>query len=119
MANWTGWWEQRGLGRRMMHNLVLDIAADGTVRGSGEDCIGRFTFDGRFQPDGTISLVKQYLGRHWVSYEGHNSGEGIFGTWNISDFWRGNFALRPAAEGEDACDEIQALAPAGRDWTSS
>ncbi len=114
MARWTGWWEQRGLGRRTMHNLVLDIAADGMVSGGGEDCIGPFTFEGRFRPDGMISLVKQYLGRHWVRYEGCNSGEGIFGTWDISGFWTGRFALRPLADSEDACDEIHELAPAGQ-----
>jgi hypothetical protein len=46
MAKWTGWWEQRYFGRRTMQKLVLDVAAGGTVAGSGEDCIGRFTFSG-------------------------------------------------------------------------
>ena len=62
MAKWTGWWEQRVIGRRTMHDLVLDVAAGGAVTGSGEECVGPFTFEGRFQPDGTISLVKQYIG---------------------------------------------------------
>ncbi len=115
MANWTGWWEQRGLGRRTMHNLVLDVADNGDVTGSGVDCIGPFTFEGQFRADGTVSLIKQYIGRHWVSYEGHNSGEGIFGAWCISEFWTGKFALRPLAQGENARDEIRELAPVGRD----
>ena len=111
MANWTGWWEQRGLGRRTMHNLVLDVAANGVVKGGGDDCIGPFTFAGQFRADGTVSLIKQYIGRHWVSYEGLNSGEGIFGTWCISGLWTGKFALRPIAESPAAHDEIQELAP--------
>ncbi len=111
MAKWTGRWEQRGYGRQKMHNLVLDVAANGVVTGGGNDCIGPFTFEGQFRPDGTISLVKQYIGRHWVSYEGHNSGEGIFGTWCIDGFWTGRFALRPLAESAIACDEIQELVP--------
>ena len=114
MAKWTGWWEQRRLGRRMMHNLVLDVAADGEVSGSGDDCIGPFTFEGQFRADGTVSLIKQYIGRHWVSYEGQNSGEGIFGTWCISGYWTGKFALRPLAGSDDACDEIQEMVPVGR-----
>jgi len=113
MARWTGWWEQHVLGRRSMHNLVLDVAADGTVTGGGEDCVGPFTFQGQFRPDGTISLVKRYLGRHWVAYEGQNSGEGIYGIWDIPGFDTGRFALRPLGESEDACDEIQELVPAG------
>ncbi len=119
MAKWTGWWEQRGLGRRTMHNLVLDVAANGVVKGSGDDCIGPFTFEGQFRHNGTVSLIKQYIGRHWVSYEGQNSGEGIFGTWCIEGFWTGRFALRPLADSEDACDEIQASVPAGRPPHSS
>ena len=109
MANWTGWWEQRGLGRRTMHNLVLDVVANGVVTGSGDDCIGPITFEGQFRHDGTVSLIKQYIDRHWVSYEGQDSGEGIFGTWCISGFWTGKFALRSLADSEDACDEIQEL----------
>jgi hypothetical protein len=120
MANWTGWWEQRGLGRHTMHKLVLDVAADGTVTGGGEDCVGPFTFAGQFRPDGTVSLVKQYLGRHSVSYEGCNCGEGIFGTWSIPgvwllapDFGKGKFALRTIADSTHAFHEIQELVPAG------
>jgi hypothetical protein len=79
--------------------------------GSGEDCVGRFTFGGQFRPDGTILLVKQYLGRHQVFYEGCNCGEGIFGTWQIYDFWTGKFALRPLADSSAECDEIRELVP--------
>ena len=53
MAKWTGWWEQRGLGRRTMHNLVLNVATNGVVTGGGDDCIGPFTFDGQFRADGS------------------------------------------------------------------
>ena len=96
----------------MMHNLVLDMAADGTVTGSGDDCIGPFTFEGQFRADGSVSLIKQYIGRHSVSYEGHNSGEGIFGTWSISGLWTGKFALRPIADSMVGFDEIHELVPA-------
>ena len=113
MAKWTGWWEQRGLGRHTMHNLVLDVAASGVVTGRGEDCVGLFTFDGQFLTNGAISLVKQYVGCHRVSYEGQNSGEGIFGTWYIPGFNTGKFALRPEADGSAICNEIQELAPVG------
>ena len=115
MAKWTGWWEQSGLGRRPMHNLMLDFAADGTVAGGGQDCIGRFTFKGQIRPSGAISLVKQYIGRHQVNYEGHNSGEGIFGTWHVAGCWTGKFALQPLADSKEACDEIYELVPMGRD----
>jgi hypothetical protein len=113
MAKWTGWWEQRGFGHRTMHNLVIDIAADGAATGSGNDCVGLFTFEGLFGANGRVSLVKHYIGRHRVSYEGHNSGEGIFGTWYILPGWTGKFALRPIADSEEAYDEIEELVPVG------
>jgi len=116
MAKWSGWWEQRGFGRQKMHDLVLDVAADGMVRGEGVDCVGRFTFRGRFRSDGTISLVKQYLGAHRVIYEGCNSGEGIFGDWLIPELcWgqnTGRFALRPLPGDAAQCGEIRELVPA-------
>jgi hypothetical protein len=114
MARWSGWWEQRGLGRQPMRNLVLAIGAEGLVSGRGEDCVGRFTFSGRFYADGQIALEKQYIDRHRVAYEGRNSGEGIFGTWHITDPWlfydSGKFALRPVADDFAGLDEIQETA---------
>lgn len=112
MAKWTGWWKQRGLGRQKMHNLVLEVGPDGRVVGGGDDCVGPFTFRGQFRPDGTVSLLKQYIGRHQVVYEGCNSGEGVFGTWRIG-FDAGRFALRPVAGGTAESVEIEQLLPAG------
>jgi hypothetical protein len=77
---------------------------DGEVRGHGRDLIGRFTFHGDFDPKtGQLRLVKQYLGKHQVLYDGKPDGEGcICGSWLVetevfgkvySD--RGPFWLRP------------------------
>jgi len=109
MANWSGWWEQLGYGRQKMQDLVLEVDPIGMVTGEGEDCIGPFTFCGRFRLDGSVSLVKQYLGRHRVYYEGANSGEGIIGMWHIPAFGRGKFALRPGAENSAQRDQIERL----------
>ena len=46
MSRWSGWWEQQWLGRQMMRNLTLEVAADGLVSGGGHDCVGEFTFRG-------------------------------------------------------------------------
>ena len=41
-------------------------------------------------------MVKQYLGRHQVFYQGTYDGEGtIFGEWSIPPLWSGKFALSP------------------------
>jgi hypothetical protein len=100
-----------------MRNLVLVIDAQGRVTGGGDDCVGPFTFSGQFHADGQITLEKQYIGRHRVTYEGRNSGEGIFGTWHIPDGWffyeSGKFALRPLADGATDLEEIRELAAQG------
>ena len=114
MAKWDGWWEQRGLGRQKMHDLELNFEPGGTVTGGGEDCVGPFTFRGEIRPDGTVSLIKQYLGRHQVLYDGRNSGEGIFGTWEIPWFGTGKFALRPVADSAAERGEIEEIVPRSR-----
>jgi hypothetical protein len=94
-GSWRGYWEQAGWGRQPMRELVLRFA-DGAVEGEGVDCIGRFTFAGEYGRDGSVTLVKQYVGRHRVLYRGSYDGEGtIFGRWSIGEHWSGPFALSP------------------------
>jgi len=75
--------------------------ANGRVEGEGEDCVGPFTFSGSYHEDGTVTLIKQYVGRHQVLYRGQHDGEGtIFGRWSLGlgelDEWSsGAFALTP------------------------
>jgi hypothetical protein len=95
-GSWRGYWEQLGWGRQPMHNLVLRFRG-GAVQGEGTDCVGRFTFRGEYDDQGTVTLVKQYVGRHQVLYQGTHDGEGtIFGRWSIGELWSGPFALRAA-----------------------
>ena len=118
MARWNGWWKQYRLGRQMMRDLFLDVDSEGTITGGGKDCVGRFTFHGRLQADGSVSLVKQYIGRHRVLYEGRNSGEGIYGAWTIPDAWyapefnTGEFALRPETAANESSEAIAEFRPA-------
>ena len=92
-GRWRGWWEQESHGRQWMDPLELE--SDGVhLSGSGVDMVGPFVFRGLQNPDGMISLVKQYLGQHAVTYTGRAEGEGaIVGVWNISDYCHGRFAL--------------------------
>jgi hypothetical protein len=78
-----------------MGPLVLRFR-DGRIEGEGRDIIGKFTFAGEYDEHGTIRMVKQYLGRHRVLYQGTYDGEGtIFGQWQIPPFYSGSFALSP------------------------
>ena len=99
---WAGWWEQSGWGRQPMTEFDLRFV-DGRVTGGGRDVVGRFTVRGGCDDRGYVRLVKQYVGRHAVVYEGTHDGEGtILGRWSIPPAWTGPFALRPVAPRADA-----------------
>jgi hypothetical protein len=92
-GRWRGYWEQVGWGQQPMHDLTLRFD-DGVVSGEGRDIIGPFFFQGTMLAGGKVHLLKKYLGRHEVVYEGDYDGEGtIFGTWSIAPHWRGPFLL--------------------------
>ena len=117
MARWSGWWEQRGFGRQEMHDLVLNVDPAGEVSGSGNDCIGSFTIAGNISAE--VALVKQYVRRHSLLYFGSNSGEGIFGTWQvpgapaIPGLTSGRFALFPTRDSTSDRAAIRELKPTG------
>ena len=113
-SHWTGYWEQRGMGRQPMEDLSLQLA-DGLIRGGGRDIIGLFTFYGRMEQDGRVLMMKQYIGRHSVAYAGQYDGEGtIFGTWSIEAWDSGDFLLRLSrTEGSGAEQAITTLQPSG------
>ncbi len=93
-GRWRGYWEQPGLGRQPMHDLVLQFA-EGTIAGHGRDVVGQFTFAGSYNDRGEIMLIKQYP-FHQVLYKGEPDGEGaIVGTWTILSDSSGPFALTP------------------------
>jgi hypothetical protein len=108
-GQWTGFWEQLGWGRQPMHDLELHFGA-GVIEGRGRDCIGAFTFHGTYDVDGSVTMTKQYLGRHSVLYQGSYDGEGtVFGRWSIGKLWSGPFALRLRRQRVDTDAAIQEI----------
>lgn len=94
---WRGHWDQQDWGRQPMGPLNLRFE-HGRIEGEGRDVIGLFTFEGAYDDRGAVRMVKQYVGRHQVHYQGVYDGEGmIFGQWSIPPFWSGSFALSPVA----------------------
>jgi hypothetical protein len=92
-----------------MEELILHFDA-GTVEGSGRDVVGRFTFTGTFDSAGRVRMIKQYIGRHQVLYEGTYDGEGtIIGQWSIGPFNCGPFALAPVRTRVDFSEPITEL----------
>ena len=73
---WRGFWEQQECGRQPMEAFELHFRG-GLATGHGRDVVGRFTFHGEYdEKTGRVTLVKQYLGRHQVVYDGRPDGEG-------------------------------------------
>jgi hypothetical protein len=106
---WKGFWDQGVWGRQEMRGLVLRFAG-GAVQGEGRDVVGRFTFRGRYDDQGHVTLVKQYIGRHQVLYEGRYDGEGtIFGSWSIVGVGIGQFGLSPVRARPDPDAPIEPL----------
>lgn len=97
------------MGRQPMTPLALRFA-DGAIAGEGEDCVGPFTFEGRYDDRGAVVIVKHYLDGHDVLYRGQHDGEGtIFGQWSIGPHISGPFALSPQSRRADPDAPIQEL----------
>lgn len=83
-GNWLGHWDQNGLGRQEMQDLVLEFKGD-RLTGRGRDCVGSFTMAGEIGQDAEVRIVKQYDEAHSVVYMGQHDGEGrISGVWALS-----------------------------------
>ena len=111
-THWRGFWEQPALGRQPMHDVVLRFS-DEAIEGGGHDIVGRFTFAGQIGAGGAVTMIKQYIGRHEVLYQGQYDGEGtIHGRWSIGPHESGPFVLHLAREGmnEDKIEISEDLA---------
>lgn len=117
-GTWRGFWEQAQHGRQEMHAFELHFER-GHIRGHGIDLIGGFTFRGTYDEAGHVRLVKQYLGKHKVEYDGRPDGEGCFlGTWTTRASFggetytdQGPFLMRPALARPAGGEAIEVLKP--------
>ena len=91
---WLGHWNQNGMGRQMMNDLVL-VFEGNQITGNGWDCVGNFSYNGEVHESGEVRLVKKYDDRHSVVYFGQHDGEGtLHGVWTIESD-NGTWAMRP------------------------
>ncbi len=103
-----GWWEQSHFGRQWMHDLEI-FFEDESLHGTGVDIIGAFQIRGLVSPDGTVKILKQYLGAHSVTYIGTSDGEGTMsGGWNIDSHIGGRWSINYRAT-ENDCDAIEEI----------
>ena len=82
------------------------------MAGGGKDVVGRFTVEGEYDPTtGRVRMVKQYVGKHAVVYDGSPDGEGcVAGTWSIWGIHTGPFLLRPVVAKPTGDEPIHDLA---------
>ena len=107
-----GWWEQRAFGRQEMSELQLQFHGE-SISGSGHDIVGVFTFLGSLDSRGRVTLVKRYLGQHFVEYLGTYDGEGILqGEWILPGLDRGNWLIWIKKSRGSEADEIAEWSPA-------
>lgn len=93
MIECAGWWEQFGMGRQPMTDLVMEFHGR-AITGAGCDVIEKFTLSGNIRQDGSVELMKQYNHRHSVLYVGVYDGEGTFnGRWDIGGY-QGEWSIR-------------------------
>ena len=101
-----GWWEQIGLGRQPMERLVIEFE-NGQLQGEGQDIVGPFRISGTLSDDHLL-MLKTYIGKHTVCYEGESLGEGRYqGEWTIGEFDRGNWEIFFKAVADTDPDDIQ------------
>lgn len=92
-----------------MENLSFDFETH-EISGQGIDIVGPFTIEGIVKEGGDVTIRKQYVDRHQVTYVGLYDGEGAFqGNWHIgrsSGKW-----MMKVVRGENASSVQQILPP--------
>ncbi len=69
---------------------------DGSIKGEGTDYVGAWHIQGSFDENSLqANWVKQYLGKHRVSYSGKITEQGIRGEWAINGYLAGPFHIWP------------------------
>src|SRR5262249_18488789 len=99
-SSWTGFFWQRMTPGRHRMNIEM-VFRDGDLEATGSDRVGPFTVSGSYDvAAGACRWIKQYRGKHQVTYTGVNQGQGIWGAWEITQLWglwrdRGVFHIWP------------------------
>ena len=97
------------------HRMDLQLSfANGVVTGTGNDDIGPFVINGRYDAKSCECYwTKTYPGSHDVFYRGFREGKGIWGTWEIRNESRGGFHIWPrsASEGEEVTEYAEQPEP--------
>ena len=96
---WVGFYNYRPGDK---HRMDLHVSfANGVVTGTGNDDVGPFILNGRYDIANCEShWTKTYPGSHDVFYRGFREGKGIWGTWEIRNDNHGGFHIWPRSSSE-------------------
>lgn len=95
---WTGFFTYNHSPEKTRTDLILEFT-NGRITGEGNDWVGPFVIDGNYDVQtNECYWLKLYVGQHSVFYRGFREGKGIWGTWEISNNWRGGFHIWPVTE---------------------
>ena len=104
---WRGYWLYPGSAARHKMRLDLKFAA-ARVMGDGDDEIGYFVINGKYDAEGgTCAWTKTYPRSHQVFYTGARDARGISGVWATHPGWSGGFAIWPGEHEEGFADETE------------
>ena len=93
-GEWNGFYLENHQPKRGWMHLYMSFSG-GKIKGEGTDYVGPWVAHGDYDlTTGICSWVKQYLGKHSVTYSGSISDKGIMGHWEIS-FLAGEFHIWP------------------------
>ncbi len=101
-GDWTGFYTYASGPTAVKHPMDCRLQfIDGRVSGEGVDDVAAFRWTGTYDTALlTCKLVKQYLGRHAVSYDGQVDENGIWGNWHLENF-TGGFHIKPRDPGAE------------------
>jgi len=107
-GEWVGYYMYQGIAKKLPMHLTLQFG-EGKVKGAGIDGPGQFVIDGVYDDaNSSVTLNKQYIGKHNLQYRGHFQSDEILGDWSLTQDGRtmnGTIRIWPLLDGIYGDDE--------------
>jgi hypothetical protein len=104
-GEWQGYYNYPSNGIENAMNCFF-IFKDRTITGHGSDDIGYYTWNGNYDEDLNVLMIKHYS-THAVKYTGYADENGIWGDWKIFNT-AGGFHLWPIKSDDEVMEEHEA-----------
>ena len=103
-CEWKGFYVYSANGTKHKMNCFIAFE-NGSVKGQGNDDIDNYSWNGRYDEDLNVNMIKSYP-THSVLYIGHADENGIWGKWKMSGS-SGGFHLWPISQESDIFYETE------------